>query len=298
MAVEVAFVDGRVAVRDSKNPGGPVVLFTPAEWMSFLHAVRSEEFALPEGQASVDDVLDESDPDRPMADRIRRAFETVVPTISAAELIERAQDEERAERRSHRSGYPGARPPRRVRPRERILAAATRLFYEEGIRTTGIDRVIAEAEVAPMTVYRQFGGKDELVKATLERWSEEWLGWLRGEAAQGGDDAGARLESLWDALEKWFAQEDFRGSYVANAASELRSRRGHPAQSAIAEHHRAFRQLLEGLVQRPNAVRSTVVASELHVLIDGAIAAAAVGGDPSAARGLRTLATDAVATGL
>src|SRR5918999_4750960 len=69
-----------------------------------------------------------------------------------------------------------------TRPRERILEAATRLFVDEGIHATSVDRVIAEAGVAPMTVYRHFAGKDELVTATLERWSGEWLGWAGGEA--------------------------------------------------------------------------------------------------------------------
>ena len=126
-----------------------------------------------------------------------------------------------------------------TRPRERILDAATRLFADEGINATSVDRVIAEADVAPMTVYRQFGGKDELVAATLERWSERWLAWLRDESWTGDEEraaAGARLESLWDALEKWFADEGFRGSYGDNVATELRAKPGHPAQAAIAAH--------------------------------------------------------------
>ena len=53
-----------------------------------------------------------------------------------------------------------------TRPRERILDAATRLFAEEGINATAVDRIIAEADVAPMTLYRHFGGKDALVAAT------------------------------------------------------------------------------------------------------------------------------------
>ena len=134
-----------------------------------------------------------------------------------------------------------------TRPRERILDAATRLFADEGINATSVDRVIAEADVAPMTVYRQFGGKDGLVAATLERWSERWLAWLRDESWTDDEDAGARLESLWDALEKWFADEGFRGSFVDNVATELRAKPGHPAQAAIAAHRATLRQLLRDI---------------------------------------------------
>lgn len=56
----------------------------------------------------------------------------------------------------------------RLRPRERILAVATRLFLEEGIQAVGVARIVEEAQVAPMTLYRQFGGKDGVVVAVLE----------------------------------------------------------------------------------------------------------------------------------
>lgn len=45
--VEVAFVDGRVAVRDSKDRGGPVLLFTAHEWEAFVGGARDGEFELP-----------------------------------------------------------------------------------------------------------------------------------------------------------------------------------------------------------------------------------------------------------
>ena len=178
-----------------------------------------------------------------------------------------------------------------TRPRERILVAATRLFADEGIHATSVDRVVAEAGVAPMTVYRHFGGKDELVAATLERWSEGWLGWLREESWPDGDDAGTRLEGLWDALEKWFANEGFRGSYVANVATELRAKPGHPAQAAIAAHRAALRELLCDLTTAAGVDSPAGAALQLHMLIDGAIAVAVVDRQPGAAATARTMAT-------
>ncbi|HET7519212.1 MAG TPA: helix-turn-helix domain-containing protein [Actinomycetes bacterium] len=181
------------------------------------------------------------------------------------------------------------------RPRERILDAATRLFADEGIQATSVDRVIAEAGVAPMTVYRHFGGKEELVTATLERWSREWLGWLREEAGEDSDDAGARLESLWDALEKWFADEGFRGSYVANVAAELRAKPGHPAQSTIATHRAALRGLLQDIATTAGVPSPPGAALQLHMLIDGATAAAVVDRQPGAAATARAIAATVLA---
>ena len=177
-----------------------------------------------------------------------------------------------------------------TRTHERILDAATRLFADEGIHATGVDRVIAEADVAPMTVYRHFANKDGLVTATLARWGERWLAWLRDEAWLGGDDPEARLEALWDALEKWFADEGFRGSYVANVATELRAKPGHPAQAVIAAHRTALRQLLQDLVTATGAPLSPAAALQLQMLIDGAIAVAVVDRQPGAAASAREMA--------
>jgi AcrR family transcriptional regulator len=181
-----------------------------------------------------------------------------------------------------------------ARTRERILAAATRLFAEEGIHATSVDRVIAEAGVAPMTVYRHFAGKDELVSATLERWSRAWLDWLRDQTGEDGDDAGARLEGLWDALEKWFADEGFRGSYVANVATELRAKPGHPAQSTIATHRAALRELLQDIATTAGVPSPPGAALQLHMLIDGATAAAVVDRQPGAAATARAIAATVI----
>jgi AcrR family transcriptional regulator len=182
-----------------------------------------------------------------------------------------------------------------VRPRERILAAATRRFSEEGVHATSVDRVIADAGVAPMTVYRHFSGKDELVAATLERWSEQWLDWLRAEAARGGDDPMARLEALWDALEKWFADEGFRGSYVANLANELRARPGHPAQATVASHRAALRELLADLAAAAGVASPADAAIALHTLIEGATAVAVIDRQPGAAASARAMAAAVLA---
>jgi AcrR family transcriptional regulator len=182
-----------------------------------------------------------------------------------------------------------------TRPRERILAAATRLFADEGVNATSVDRVIAEADVAPMTLYRQFGGKDGLVAATLERWSVRWLAWLRDESGPDGGDAVVRLEGLWDALEKWFADEGFRGSYADNVATELRAKPGHPAQTAVAVHRAGLRELLYDLAVAAGAPAPAEAALRLQMLIDGATAVAVIDRQPGAAASARAMAAAVLA---
>ena len=181
-----------------------------------------------------------------------------------------------------------------ARPHDRILRTATELFRREGIAAVGVNRIIREADVAPMTLYRQFESKDGLVAASLEHWGTQWLHLLAEALDRRGDDPQARFDALWDALETWVAAEGFRGSFLANGAIELRSRPDHPARAVIAAHRRALRELLEDLAKAAGAADPAVLAAQLQVLIDGAIAAAAVDRDPAAARDARQLARAAV----
>jgi AcrR family transcriptional regulator len=180
------------------------------------------------------------------------------------------------------------------RPRERILTTAIELFRSEGIGAVGVNRIIGQADVAPMTLYRQFGGKDALVAAALEQWSTQWLHRLQDAMDRRGDDPSDRFDALWDELEAWFASDGFRGSFVANAATELRGEPDHPAQATIVQHRQALRQLLEDLAKSAGAHDPAVLAAQLQILIDGAISAASVDRNPAATPGARALARAAI----
>jgi AcrR family transcriptional regulator len=181
-----------------------------------------------------------------------------------------------------------------ARPRDRILTTATELFSSEGIGAVGVNRIIGQADVAPMTLYRQFGNKDTLVAATLELWSTSWLHRLSDAMDRRGDDPSDRFDGLWDELEAWVAEEPFRGSFVANAATELRSEPDHPAKARIAQHRQALRQLLEDLAKSAGAHDPTILAAQLQLVIDGAVAGASVDRDPTSASGARALARAAL----
>jgi AcrR family transcriptional regulator len=140
-----------------------------------------------------------------------------------------------------------------VTPRERLVATATRLFCQRGVHV-GLDRITAEADVALMTVYRHFGGKQGLLAAALARWSDQWLQRMRERLDRAGMDPRSPLEGLWEALEEWFATDDFSGSLIDDAARELRNAPAHPAHQVITAHHRETRRLLTDLAELAGVV--------------------------------------------
>jgi AcrR family transcriptional regulator len=164
-----------------------------------------------------------------------------------------------------------------LRPRDRVIAAAIRLFLEEGIQAMGVARIVKEAGVAQMTLYRHFDGKDGVVAAAVEQWGAWWRGWILDQVDSCGDDPEARLAGLWMALEARLRSEDVGGSLVVVAAVELRRVPEHPAWKAIAEHRMATRQLLDDLVKPLHEHRPADLAGRMHLLVEGAEAAAVAG---------------------
>src|SRR5829696_8002052 len=79
----------------------------------------------------------------------------------------------------------------RISPRERILAAASDLFYRLGIRAVGVEAIAEAAQTNKMTLYRHFGSKDELIAAYLQRLADQSVtSWERREAEYPGDPLG------------------------------------------------------------------------------------------------------------
>lgn len=105
--------------------------------------------------------------------------------------------------------------------RERILATALNLFYRDGIRATGVDRLIAESGVAKLTFYRHFPSKEALVLAFLQERHERWMAWFTEALARLGAKKPRDLRVLADVLADWFEREDFRGCAFINTTVEV-----------------------------------------------------------------------------
>lgn len=156
---------------------------------------------------------------------------------------------------------------------ERILKAATRLFYVEGIRAVGVDAVAAAAGVTKRTLYYHFPSKDALVAACLERRAREAAAVpdLTPEAAV--EAVLARFEEL----RVWFGTNKFRGCPFVNAVTEIGTP-DHPA-TAIARAFKAERRSwFAALLARAGHPDPDPLAAQLMLLVDGCIVGALVRG--------------------
>src|SRR6266567_3575578 len=103
--------------------------------------------------------------------------------------------------------------------RERLLAAADELFYEEGVRSVGIDRVIEHAGVAKATLYSAFGSKEELVRAYLARRHAARQERMAATLARYATPR-EQLLGIFDAQAAVIAAPGFRGCAFVNASAE------------------------------------------------------------------------------
>jgi AcrR family transcriptional regulator len=166
--------------------------------------------------------------------------------------------------------------------RDRILLTAHDLFYRNGIRATGIDRIIAESGVAKLTFYRHFPSKDALIAAFLEVRHTRWMGWFTDALARHGAARGSGLAPVADALAEWFADPGFRGCAFINSASEIGGT--HASALAQAREHKAdMARTIGELLHPPHHA----IANAATQAADGAIVHAQLGNAAEAVEALR-----------
>jgi len=157
----------------------------------------------------------------------------------------------------------------RVPPRERILQAASDLFYRHGIRAVGVEAIAEAAGTNKMTLYRHFDSKDELVAQYLKCLANcAGKLWSDLEAAHPGDPR-AQLRGWLAAMQAHVVDEDQRGCALANAAVEL-PEKDHPARRVIEEFKIAQRERLVALCHETRVDEPELLADELFLLLEGA----------------------------
>jgi len=182
-----------------------------------------------------------------------------------------------------------ARTPETSEARQRVLETADRLFYQEGIRAVGIDRIVAEADVAKMSLYKHFRSKDDLVLAVLKHREETVLEFFRAAMERHGAKSKTPLRAFFAALKDFFESPGFRGCPFQNAAVELADP-AHPGTAFVRGHKQRFSDFLRGLVEASVGKSGARVAPAVSVLVEGAIITTMIQGNSDAAEVARDAA--------
>lgn len=172
--------------------------------------------------------------------------------------------------------------------REKILATAEQLIYQNGIHATGMDLLVRTSGVARKSIYRYFVTKDEVAEAALKARDIRWMYWFRTECDK-ADTPHARILSMFTVLKGWFESEGFCGCAFINTAGEVGDPDDPIRQLAKLHKQKLLDYTLE-LTEQLDIEQPQALAKQLLVLIEGAITMARVMGDYSTADSARNVA--------
>ena len=163
---------------------------------------------------------------------------------------------------------------------DRLVTTASELFYREGVRAVGIQRVIEEAGVAKASLYAHFDSKDDLVAACIDQRISAGRAHVETRLLGSTLDARGKLLALFDLQVESIRSPEFRGCPLQLISAEIAAP-DHPAKRVLAGHRQWLRDLLTALVTEAGLRPVADVVGALIVLYDGASASALV--DESAA---------------
>ena len=178
--------------------------------------------------------------------------------------------------------------------RKCIVETAYRLFKCDGFHATGIDKIIAEAKVAKMTMYRHFPSKEALIVEVLA-WRAERFNRQLGQRCEAAQTQHEKIAAIFDWYERWFHRPDFHGCLFQHALSEF-GEPEHPVFKAVARQKHELQQLLRDILRQffPDD-RAAHVATTLFMLIEGATLLAHMGQGQAAIVSARKAAADVLA---
>ena len=177
--------------------------------------------------------------------------------------------------------------PARRSARERLLAAADELFYEHGINTVGIDRVIEHAGVAKASLYDCFGSKEELIRAYLKGRGDKRQARLAERMAQQKTPRD-KILCAFDVLGEVVAQPNYRGCAFQRASAEAVA--GGAVKNTCDELRTWIRSRFTELAREAKVTDAELIGQQLMLLYDGASATAYLDGNKKAPQGARAMA--------
>jgi AcrR family transcriptional regulator len=161
-------------------------------------------------------------------------------------------------------------PPNGSETRDRIVAAAARLFYAEGIRAVSVDAVAEKAGITKKTLYYHFASKDELIAAYLAARDQPTLdlyrSWFEGTEGTARD----KVRGLFTQFAQAVDTPRWKGCGFLRTTAELASTPGHPAIKAGAAHKKRFESWLTDALFREGVSEPARTARAIAILLDGA----------------------------
>src|ERR1700722_12546546 len=163
-----------------------------------------------------------------------------------------------------------------VRPsiptRERIIAAASLLFYNEGIRAVSVDAVAAKAGVTKRTFYYHFDSKDEVVAAYLAARDQPNLALFRRWFDQTEGGLAEKTRGIFRSLAGAARHPKWKGCGFLRTSAELANMPGHPAIKIGAAHKKKFEEWLRQTFEAAALGEATLLARQILLLLDGSFA--------------------------
>lgn len=153
---------------------------------------------------------------------------------------------------------------------EKILVAASELFYSQGIRATGVDAIAKAANTTKMSLYKYFPSKDALVLAFLRKRDEDFRTWFVAQVDAKATDPKDKLLAVFDVIGEWMDIPEFRGCAFINASAEF-PLEGNPVHQVSAEFYDKFRHYIAGLAAQCGTKSPESLSLQLSLLVEGAI---------------------------
>ena len=165
--------------------------------------------------------------------------------------------------------------------RERIISAASALFYNDGIRGVGVDAVAAKAGVTKRTLYYHFRSKDDLVAAYLAARDQPNLALFMQWFAEADAGLPAKVERIFRNLARSARHPKWKGCGFLRTSAELANMPGHPAMKIGAAHKKKFEAWLCDVFEANAIGEASKLARQIVLLLDGSFAVVLLHRDPS-----------------
>ena len=173
--------------------------------------------------------------------------------------------------------------------REHIVKVAIELFCEHGFHATGVDMIMREAKVSKKTMYNHFRSKDELILAALRQYDSLFRNNFVKQLEEIADTPKEKLLAIFDVCENWFKSQNFFGCMFINVVGEYSS-----PDSPFRDISKQFKNLMKSyilsLAEEADADDPKKLASEIGILLEGAIVTAQVSQDADAALSAKAMA--------